>query len=138
MASRGDVSCWDEYAEAELDRVLGGSLAVKHPRHRHALHGGGEWEPLLDLPRETRRTLVGARLLAPSGWYPDELHQVVADGVGHAKIPDVAAAVDWWVDLCLAMIIHRRRVAHFRRHHTLATRNGYQTYWYYRKDHPSC
>lgn len=79
-----------------------------------------------------RRTLVGARLLTPTGEWPDVAADVIA-----AQVPGINgfdAAIDWWVETCLTMITYRRRYAHWRRHSLLAVRNGYPTYWYYRSD----
>jgi len=116
------MSRWDDYAEAELRRVMGYET-IRHPIHDR--WQGGEYDALRHLPRSTKRTLTGARFLTPRGLQPD----LAADLIGM----DVDDAVEWYVKTCLTVIRQRRRIAHWRRHHKLALRNGFETYWYYRK-----
>lgn len=123
---------WDGYALDELERVMGGAAALRHPAHAPRL-AGGEFDALRALPRDVRRTLVGAQLLTAVGELPDVAGDVIA-----ARVPavrNVDDAVHWWVAACLAMIRHRRRVAHWRRHDVLAHREGFGTYWGYRSDY---
>lgn len=126
------MSSWDDYAEAELERVMCGET-IRHPVHMHKDYGGGEWDALRALPRDIKRTLTGARMLTPRGLHPDEAFVFVQRGLGTWKIHDVDDAVDWYVATCLTVIRQRRRIAHWKRHHKLAVRNGYRSYWYYRK-----
>ena len=104
---------------------------VRHPIHMHKQYGGGEWDALRALPRDIKRTLTGARMLTPRGLHPDEAHAVIECRV--SNIQDVDDAINWYVEMCLITIRQRRRIAHWQRHHKLAVRNGYASYWYYRK-----
>lgn len=121
------VSDWDSFAAAELERVMGGAPDLRHPRHGAP---GGEWDALRALPPDVRRTLTGARLLTPGGELPDVAADVISLTV--PGVDDVDAAVEWWADMCLAMIRHRRRVAHWVRHQRFAEGQGYTSYWYWR------
>lgn len=120
------MSSWDDYAEAELLRVM------QHETVRHPIHGskGGEWDALNHLPRNTKRTLTGAQMLTPQGLPPDVAAEVIEH---HTNCEGVDECMDWYVTCCLTVIRQRRRIAWWRRHHRLARRNGYRTYWYYRK-----
>lgn len=123
------MGAWDDYALDELERVMG-SETVRHPIHMHKVYGGGEWDCLHALPRDVKRTLTGAQFLTPNGLHPDQAFMLIEQ---HKNVPDVDAAIEWWVGMCLAAIRQRRRNAHWRRHHRLAVRNGYTSYWHYRK-----
>ena len=118
------MSTWDDYAEDELRRVMGYET-IRHPIHDR--HNGGEYDALRALPREVKRTLTGAQLLTPHGLPPD----VAADLIER----DLDDAIEWYVAVCLAWIRQRRRNAWWQRHYELAQRNGYETFWYYRKAH---
>jgi hypothetical protein len=92
----------DTWALDELARVMGG-VRLQHPSRRPR-NGGGEWDPLRVLPPRTLRRLTGGGYLRPDGFAPDEAHQVIAGAVGETRIPDVDAAVNWYVDICLQVM----------------------------------
>lgn len=110
---------------AELDRVLDGNPIQSRPSRPE--HAGGEWDPLLALPRRTRRRLIGAGYLNPNGIPPDVAADYIIARV--AGVETVDDALGWYVRTALRAIPERRRHAHRSRHHRHAVRCGAATYY---------
>ena len=115
------------WALDELERVVGAEGLASSPGR----HAGGEWDYILSLPRCTRRRLVGAGYMRRTGMSPDELEALIVPRVSGVETTDEAMA--WYVRTCLVAIGERRTLARRRRHHRLARRNGFSTYFEYRE-----
>ena len=120
------VSGHDGFAFGELERVMNGNAVASRPGRRP----GGEWDALRALSRRTRRRLIGAGHLRPSGLEPDVAAELIRSQV--AGVASVDDAIDWYVSTCLAAIAEARTEAGRRRRRRLAQRSNHPTYYAYR------